>query len=406
MPEIMATDRERQLLNKLGVERLTPIVQRALEDPRASILDWAIRTLGYANIDPEIHSLYRVEGTAQSSGRISAWRAILKVFIRPTVGPPALDAPEHFLYWEREPLAYASGLLDELPGGLRAAACYGVERPGPTLAFVWLEDVIDDYPEGWPIERYALAARHLGQFNGAYLVDRPLPVAPWFADARSVQVQNSASNTDFGPQVVEFLGSDAPLGAVAVGRAAGRRSAVAALADCLAHQDILVDRLATLPQTFCHGDPIGPNLFARRSRQGDDETVAIDWGLTGRAPIGGELASLVGGSLGFFRVGATAADELERAAFAAYLDGLADAGARIDGRVVRFGYLATLMLRWGAGAGFWLRAALDPTEATWVEAFFGRPVSSVRDHYRELVPWLGRLARETRPLATSRKTTR
>jgi len=30
----------------------------------------------------------------------------------------------------------------------------------------------------WPLERYGLAARHLGQFNGRYLTGTPLPQHP------------------------------------------------------------------------------------------------------------------------------------------------------------------------------------------------------------------------------------
>ena len=44
--------------------------------------------------------------------------------------------------------------------------------------WLWLEDIRDDYNAPWPVEQYAITARHLGQFNGAYLVGQSFP-EPW-----------------------------------------------------------------------------------------------------------------------------------------------------------------------------------------------------------------------------------
>ena len=95
------------------------------------------------------------------------WSLILKAIgANPDVDVPPTD----YRYWKREPLAYESGLLDELPGGCFAPRCFGsvVADDG---AWLWLEDVRDDLGPEWPFEHYGVVARHLGQLNGTYLRD-------------------------------------------------------------------------------------------------------------------------------------------------------------------------------------------------------------------------------------------
>src|SRR5262249_27698367 len=89
------------------------------------------------------------------------WSLVLKVVVRHAGadrGGDLVDEPGHFFYWRREPAAYASGLLDDLPG-VRAPRCYGVEARPDGSDWLWLEDVADGLGGAWPLERYALAAR-------------------------------------------------------------------------------------------------------------------------------------------------------------------------------------------------------------------------------------------------------
>jgi hypothetical protein len=46
---------------------------------------------------------------------------------------------------------------------------------------MWLEEVLEQIGQQWPLEQYGVVARHLGQFNGAYLVDGLLPNWPWLS---------------------------------------------------------------------------------------------------------------------------------------------------------------------------------------------------------------------------------
>lgn len=69
-------------------------------------------------------------------------------------------------------------------------------------------------------------------------------------------------------------------------------------------------------------------------------TSEIDWANAGVGALGEEPAALVGGSLVFFEIEASAARSLDELAFTEYLDGLRDAGWHENPQVVRLGYAA------------------------------------------------------------------
>jgi hypothetical protein len=95
-----------------------------------------------------------------------------------------LDDPSDWDYWKREALAYEAGLLVDLADGFVAPRCYGIRDLGQDHVAIWLEDIVGSGPSRWPLERYGLAARHLGRFNGAYLTGRRLPGWPWLSVGR------------------------------------------------------------------------------------------------------------------------------------------------------------------------------------------------------------------------------
>ena len=154
---------------------LTPLVRRALNNETVEVSDWNYTPI-HAGF--EINAdVYRFAGSGRDRGIMVPWSLILKI-VRPTAGK---DDPTDWNYLKRDPLAYQSGLLDDLPGDLVAPRCYGIiENPNEEF-WLWLEEVIDNIGPAWPLARYGLAARHLGQFNGAYLTGRPLPSLPWLS---------------------------------------------------------------------------------------------------------------------------------------------------------------------------------------------------------------------------------
>src|SRR5215204_4912577 len=156
---------------------LTGPVRSVLGSDTAEIETWRPALLyGGLGVALGISAVYRVTGAARDGGTTKPWSLVLKVLRDPTHGPASSGASADG--WDREVQVYRSGLLDDLPAGLVAARCYGIEeRPG--AAWLWLEDVADEIGPHWPIARFALAARHLGRLSGRYLTERPLPDDPW-----------------------------------------------------------------------------------------------------------------------------------------------------------------------------------------------------------------------------------
>jgi len=114
--------------------------------------------------------------------------------------------------------------------------------------------------------------------------------------------------------------------------------------------------------------------------------------------VGGELASLVGGSVRWFGgVQPAQLPEMEEAVFESYLQGLSEAGWRGDRRTVRLGYLLTSSMMF---APIWVGSLGHPSDNTraWVEASFRRPLEEVIWRWSEVNQHIVALAAEARSL--------
>lgn len=360
---------------------LTPVVQRVLGSPVAEVLDWEARPLGDRFVATS-GGLWRVSGSAHAGGATAAWSVVLKICRDP--GAPENRDPRHPAYWRREFLAYSSGLLDDLPPGVRAARCYGAEeRPGGR-AWLWLEDLADAHGCPWPLARYGLAARHAGRTNGAYLAGRPLPGQPWLTEGYPFMEGHR--------RPIERLHevADHPL--------VRRGFPDAALAEGVARlwreREVFYGVLRRLPRCLCHLDLFRSNLFAIRAEDGRDETVAIDWALVGAAAVGEELAPLVCASVGLAGEHAERVRDLGETAFEGYLAGLRDAGWTGDAGLVRLGYAAGVP-RYAVAGG--VPAALDPGLIPLVERTLG-PFGELLDRWVPIHRYILELAEEARGL--------
>jgi hypothetical protein len=284
------------------------------------------------------------------------WSLVLKWF-----RPVGRDDPTWLTYWRREILAYRSGLLEELPGGVAAPRCFGTTELPDGAVGLWLEEIVETQPGRWPLERFALAARHLGQFNGHYLRTGDVPVQPWLG---SDYLRRYAADR---PQWVEAVGRvlEQPI----VGRH-WTREMVDATLRLYGERDALFDAHGRLPRTFCHGDTGRRNLLARRRADGADETVLIDWAYCGVGAVGEDLHQTVVTSAHMFDVDVEEIDELERRVLEAYGQGLGDAGAEVDPRLVRLGYLVPAALR-NTLMPFGL-VMPEPTQRREIERSYGR----------------------------------
>jgi hypothetical protein len=332
-------------------------VRRLLHSEAVTVDEWSCRRVhGGASIDGS--GVYRVAGRGSDGGAPVSWSLILKVM--GTAGDGLVDLPQ------REKLIYQDGLLEELPGGVRTPRCLGISERPDGGDWIWLEELVDAIGPRWPLEHYGLVARQLGRFNGAYLAGRARPAMPWLSSGwLRGWTERAAPGIDALPGALED-----PL---------VRRVYPAALAEGFlrlwAERERLFAVLDRLPQTFCHNDAFRRNLFAQRDADGQYTTALIDWSYAGTGALGTDLAPLVAANLAFFEVAPEDAAELDRIAFAGYLDGLRDAGWDGDPRLVRFGYVAASSMRYGVGVvGLMLTVLLDERTASWVEQAFGRPL--------------------------------
>jgi hypothetical protein len=343
---------------------LVPLVQSAAGSKTLEVVNWECRQLhGGVAVGT---SVYRFSGQGRDGGQTIPWSLILKI-LRPEGGSIDVAA---WNYFRREADAYQSGWLDDLQGGLVAPRCFGVVDHPDGTCWIWLEEVVEEIGPEWPVDYYGVVARHLGRFNGVYLVDRPLPGWPWLSSdwLRSYPEQSA-------PDMAPLRN--------ALGLPWARRWLLEEDRDeyfrFWAERELYYDALDRLPQTICHLDIFRRNLFARKTADGDDQTVAIDWAFVGKGPLGAELNPLVwmsiaGGGMGWDRV-----QEFEETTLEGYLAGLRDAGWRGDPRQVRLGYAAACMRYVFAEVGRWLGLILDESLHAEEEQMFGFPIGELFD---------------------------
>jgi hypothetical protein len=330
---------------------LAPPVSRLLGRDKIAIVSWSIAPLTYHWSAPISGGVYRIAGSAEENGHQIPWSLVLKVVQPPNVSNPRIgDWPSLYIpqegralppsYWEREPLAYQSGILEDLPDGLSAPRCFGVVRKSPTAYWLWLEDLVDAHGGDWTLPRYVQTAQQLGRFNGSYLVGRPLPDAPWL---RSGGIRAWLDEVDRHGEIERIIeaGWTDPLI-----RQTFPWSMVARLQRCWSDREIFLAALDCLPQTLRHGDIYPANLLACTSHSGHKRLVAVDWAEVEAGPVGEDIALLpiVQDPSGKGRIRPA---QMDGPIFRAYMHGLQDVGWRGDERAVRLGYAGSVILRKG-----------------------------------------------------------
>jgi hypothetical protein len=364
-------------------------VARSALGSQAQLTDWRIEPInpGWGSATG---AMYRVAGSALCDRQVVPWSSILKVLrLAASNHNPASHDVTHPLYWEREALAYQSGLLHNLPGGVLAPRCLAVTRwPGDEL-WLWLDEVREQDGPRWPLDQYARAARCLGRFNGAYLAGRPIPAHPWLCGPASLR---GLLNAFAG--LVDVIRDPQAWQQPIIQRAIPA-SAADRLLRLWAERAPLLDALECLPHTLCHKDAWRRNMFAGTSDA--DGLVMIDWAYVGRGELGLDAGDLFAASYSLFGVEPCEPRELDRVIFESYLDGLRDAGWPGDWRAVRFGYAASAALKYGCLV-FWLRDAGDPRgHAVW-ERLAGCSMAEYVENEGRLVAYLLDLADEARSL--------
>jgi hypothetical protein len=229
---------------------------------------------------------------------------------------------------EREFAAYRSGLLDDLAPRVRAPRLLGSERRDDGRLTLWIEDVDHDGGRPLGVEAILRAARDLGALAARWtgrVPDEPWMFRGWIA--RHAQPEAMREGADVLARTdgtsVAVLGDRLP---------AGLR--------LLEGQERIRRILEEQPQTLCHHDAVGANVFTTAGA-----TVLIDWESVGPGPVGADLASLL---LSPRRGDASSAviAEVWDSACSAYADGYREEGGELDAAQLAGAVDAAVCLRW------------------------------------------------------------
>ncbi|GAA4155355.1 hypothetical protein GCM10022286_04180 [Gryllotalpicola daejeonensis] len=230
---------------------------------------------------------------------------------------------------QREFQAYASGLLDELAPAVRAPRLLGSRAVPDGELTLLLEEVVHDGTR--PLDAPALlaAAHDLGTMAGRWC--GRVPGEPWlFTGWIDRHSQPEAATT--GRQVLGQPSADA-MTLLGDRLAAGLRLIEA--------QPRLRTTLDSLPQTLCHHDAVGANVFISSG-----QTVLIDWESVGPGPVGADLASLLFSSVRRGDAQASVVAAIVDDAVASYAAGVRAEDPAITEGDVRLGFDAAAGLRW------------------------------------------------------------
>jgi hypothetical protein len=272
--------------------------------------------------------------------------------------------PEHRNYWKREWLAFASGLLDTLPGGLRAPRTALTTEPAEDECWVWMEDVEGTPGTAWELDDFDAAAFDLATTQAAYATGRSeLPDQPWLARDwlrgwTEAAVDNAVAVDDDGWDD-ERLAAMRPLRA--------RAAAV------WAEREALLAMVAAAPPTVTHCDLWPANLIA-----GDDgTTVAIDWSQIGIGVLAQDLDQLTLDTVWMQVRPGESLDALEAHVLPSYLSGLRASGVDVDERQLRQWYAAAASVHYVPMLGYQAGNATDPAGVLASEARHGRPFAEI-----------------------------
>jgi hypothetical protein len=336
-----------ELHPSIDPDQLTTVIRTVLNDPQAEVVNVSVEALhGGLQLGSAVYCL---QGTAATQGQVREWKLALKC----AQAIPKNSDPGGYTYWRREAQIYQSGILDDLPHGLAAPRCYAVRQEAGDSMQLWLEWIEDESVSPWQLEQFAWAASQLGEFSGAYLNGKSNPQRDFLPhDWLERYLENAA-------EMIAFIKANPHHPMVAASLPGIALAMTLALWD---EREYYLRILRRLPQTFCHQDAFRRNLFIQ-----DGRLIAVDWGFAGIAPLGAELAPLIGGAFNLGGFPSSQAAELDRACFASYLEGLQSAGWRGDEKLLRLGLCTTLLLRYvlaaTIGEGFAL--LLDPEKHDW-----------------------------------------
>src|SRR5687767_10707087 len=131
---------------------LNDVVQHDQNSTFFEITEWTVKRLSDKGvINPD--GLWLFSGAGNDHGRSKPWSVVLKILERQEQDVPVSD----LWYWKRELLLVQSGLMERLPGPVKAPRFYKVEETTDG-AWIWQEHMKDDRSAPWALEDYAFVA--------------------------------------------------------------------------------------------------------------------------------------------------------------------------------------------------------------------------------------------------------
>jgi hypothetical protein len=354
---------------------ITDVVRRAVGDPLFEVLTMSVAPLSHEKIIETTGGLYHLSGMGSRAGDASTpWNVVLKVVNRP--GPQDSDAgwedPAAWNFWRREPLSFQSGMLAQLPAGVRAPRCFGVAEIDEG-AWIWMEHVEESRGRRWTLEEFHRAARSLGRFAAAYLRGKATPAHPWLCPAffRSLLGDGGWWATHMDPASPVSIWENQ---LVAERFKGPLRSGVLQI---WSERQRLFQAIDGLPQVLCHNDLHRRNLIMSADPTHQEQLVALDWTFCGPGAVGMDMGELVVNSTYFFENEPDHVDRLETSVLEGYQAGLREGGWDGDPKVARIGYLLSSVLWMGATLPGWTAYLLGGGSSIDATALFGRGTAEV-----------------------------
>ncbi len=273
--------------------------------------------------------------------------------------------PAHRNYWKREWLAFASGLLDALPGELRAPRTYLTTEPAEDEAWIWMEDVEGRSGAGWVVDDYDSVAFDLGTTQAAFASGRVgLPRQPWLS-RRWLRGWVETLGTMMGVLDDPAVWDEPALAALDPLRPR--------LRELWAAREELLTIVESAPQTVVHLDFWPTNLIAAD----DGTTVAVDWSQVGIGAVGQDLDQLILDPVWMRVLPDLPLELLEAHVLPGYLSGLRTSGFDVATTDLRRWYGAAASVHYAPMLAMAAQIAQDETATEAQERRWGVPLEAV-----------------------------
>ena len=324
----------------------------------------------------ESAGVYRFSGTVRLDSQLQPWSVIAKL-----VHGKQTTRPNRAASSEREIRLYASGALTGLPSPVRAPRIYALTEFSGDISCLWLEDLSGVTIDAWTLDDFDLAATNLGVFNGQYFGQTAVLGKLTWSGGWLEQYLTQADGTFRQlPQLMSF-----PL----VRKTFPGRD-LARLQSVWERRHALLKRLETTSTVFCHLDANCRNVFFEKSLEGHKTLCLIDWAMSGPAPLGAELSSLVFGSVLLYGAEPSLLPELRERVLAAYLSGLRQAGCDEPEPTVKDCFAVFSLLRYAAYHLVRLKVLCDEKSIAWAERVIGHSIESFIDRLVHIQDFLYR----------------